>query len=115
MSNHKGMIKPKKIKTKVIKIDYQHTLYLSICKTIYFYDIVLECENYYYLKNIVKKIKKISSSLSSFKVIKKGVFGKPIVVLDTFTSKRAAKRFYNYLKNIINDIIIMGEIINDNN
>jgi len=75
---------PEKILTRTVSFDNSNLL-ISICKTYKFYDIIVECRSSKTLRKL-NKILKINSS-----VIRDGIFGKPILVVNTSDSEKDSK------------------------
>ena len=88
---------PKKLMSKVINFDNQ-LVKISLCKATYLYDILGECLN----TDCLEKIRKTYNSES--KVFKKGRFGKPLVVIDTFFELENAKEVYLQLEDILKEV-----------
>jgi hypothetical protein len=83
--------KPQEIMHKTIMHNH---IKISIYKTILFYDIAAIGDMEY-----LKKIKK--QYLSESHIIKNSWFGKPLIVLDTFTELEDAKRVYDKIEDIL--------------
>jgi len=80
---------------KKISVATPEDAIISLCKTEYMYDIIAESDK----KKILKILK--SNYGSDSKIVKDGIFGMPLLVLDTFTDFKDAKEiFFNIEKHI---------------
>ena len=75
--------KSKKIRTELVKDEIE----VSVCKTTYFFDVIAEGE-----ENLLWKLKK-GFELDT-QVLKKGVFGKSLIVVDTCDDFTTAKTIF---------------------
>lgn len=77
-----------------IKSEQIEDVILSICKTSYFYDIIIE--------GSLEKLNSIKSQLDiDSDIIEDGVYGNPILVLDTCDSEEDANHIFNEIKDRI--------------
>ena len=72
--------KPKKLKTEIVKEIFE----ITICKTDFFFDVIAEGKSDDL--NRLRQVLKLETD-----VLEKGVFGKPVIVLDTADDFVSAK------------------------
>ena len=90
------MNKAKKIKTEEIG-----DISLSICKTTYFYDVVVESS--------VEELKKIKERLDiDSGVIEEGVYGNSILILETCDTEEDAEQIFEDIKERIWNVVIVN-------